>query len=456
MKITFSQFTSAGLVRSNNQDSLLSVSDGDFGLFVVADGMGGHFGGEIASGRLVDKLKKWWDTFCADRCEFDVCCEQLKGIITNVNDSIYTEYSQNGKICGTTVALVLIYENKYLLINAGDSRVYSLDKGKLKQESVDHVFAVEAKIKGELTDDEINEHRNKNKLTSAVGCKQQFKMNVRTAPLEDSTFFICSDGVYKYCDESDIKSAMKQKDYDKAAEQIKQKVEDSGAGDNFSFIKITLGEGGAAGLDFSVISDLAAKIGTKKIAVIAAAVIVLVLAMIIAVNSKESDIEEKAESESVVQNDTDISVNTAANTETSPATGSDYGEEVIPLKFDSDNYTLEGKPVKFIKKYKEIVVVIDDVEYYPRNDLNEDQTQPETSDEESITAITTSEERTEPEATESGSETTTAPIEMEESSEISSSSVAEEDDIPDTEFGDDILETDHEEPTETMAEGSNS
>ncbi len=242
MKIIFSEFTSPGLVRENNQDSIFSAVSGGCGLFAVADGMGGHFGGEIASGRLTDAMKIWWSGFQANKCSFDECREQLKALITDVNNSIYAEYSSQGKICGTTVALLFIYDDKYLIINAGDSRIYRHCKGKLTQESVDHVFGTEAKIAGTMTDKEINSHKNKNKLTSAVGCKEQFKMHIKTAPLTDSSFFICTDGVYKYCSDKLIKKIFSEPDHDKLADTVRTVVEGNGAGDNFSFIRIDVGD----------------------------------------------------------------------------------------------------------------------------------------------------------------------------------------------------------------------
>lgn len=238
MTITFSEFTSAGLVRKNNQDSILSATKDNFGLFAVADGMGGHFGGEIASGRLIDALKKWWTEFIANPAKFDVCITEIKSVITDVNCSIYNEFSKTGKICGTTLALVLIYEDKYLLINIGDSRIYSLRKKVFSQESVDHVFSKEAKLSGKLTDEEINIHKNKNKLTSAIGCKEKFKMNVKTAPLNASSFFICSDGVYKFCSENDIKRFIKCTDPNKFKKNVQMVVERNGTNDNYSYIKI--------------------------------------------------------------------------------------------------------------------------------------------------------------------------------------------------------------------------
>lgn len=238
MNLSYSEYTSAGFVRQNNQDSIFSAIRDNYGLFIIADGMGGHFGGEIASCMLKTALSDWWGNF-TEETGFEESCEQIKKIIEETNSAIYNQYSSQGKICGTTLALLFFYNDRYLLINTGDSRIYSYSRWKLRQESVDHVFSEEKKITGELTDDEIEMHRNKNKLTSAIGCKKNFKMNIKTAPLDrKTTFFLCSDGVYKLCDDKLIRRAVKIKDSTVMTEMLKNNIEENGASDNFSFIRI--------------------------------------------------------------------------------------------------------------------------------------------------------------------------------------------------------------------------
>ena len=238
MSFLYSEYTSAGLVRQNNQDSIFASAKDNCGLFIVADGMGGHFGGEIASGMLKTALSEWWSEF-NEETEFEESCEQIKSIIEKTNADIYNEYSSQGRICGTTLALLFFYNDRYLLINTGDSRIYSYSRWKLRQESVDHVFSEEKKITGELTAEEISEHRNKNKLTSAIGCKKNFKMNIRTAPIDKGVmFFICSDGVYKLCNDKFIRRAVRTKNSDIMTDMLKKNIEENGASDNFSFIRI--------------------------------------------------------------------------------------------------------------------------------------------------------------------------------------------------------------------------
>lgn len=245
MNISFSQYTSAGLVRQNNEDSLFAAENDRCALFAVADGMGGHFGGELASGCMTEALGQWWKDFERSPIEFKDCAESLRQVITEVNEKLYSKYSLKGQTCGTTIALLMIYADRYILMNAGDSRVYCMRRGKVIKESVDHVFAAEARMAGEMTESEINSHKNKDKLTSAIGCRAEFKLNVKTAPLtENSSFFICSDGVYKYCSEKDIKKFISIKDHTGTKAAVKALVEENGARDNFSYIKIIVGRGG--------------------------------------------------------------------------------------------------------------------------------------------------------------------------------------------------------------------
>ncbi|MGN0691124.1 MAG: PP2C family protein-serine/threonine phosphatase [Oscillospiraceae bacterium] len=237
MKIEFSKFTSAGLVRENNQDSVFAAADGEYGLFAVADGMGGHFHGEIASEEIVSALEKWWAEFIASPYEYDKCYDELKQILYNVNDRIYDEYSKNGQICGSTVAILFIFRNRYMLINSGDTRIYSRSFFKIRQESVDHVYGREAVITGLVTKKEAEELPDGDRLTAAVGCRERLALYIASAPLGRKSFLICSDGVYKYCGRFDIDAALFMKD---PTEFICRKVTEGGAGDNFSFVRISV------------------------------------------------------------------------------------------------------------------------------------------------------------------------------------------------------------------------
>lgn len=237
MLIEYVNFTSCGLVRQINQDSIFAASKDEYGLFAVADGMGGHFKGEIASGTLIDMLKTWWQEFITEMYEFDKCYDDLRQIMYDTNEKIYNEFSNKGKICGTTIGLVFIFNDRYIVINSGDTRVYAKYGLKITQLSKDHIYGKEALITGNITKKEITASPNKNKLTAAIGSKKELKMYIVSAPLKGNVFLICSDGVYKFCNFLNIITAMLIKDPQKYITKV---IEKNGAGDNYSFIKINI------------------------------------------------------------------------------------------------------------------------------------------------------------------------------------------------------------------------
>ena len=279
MNISYSEFTSAGAVRPNNQDSIFSSVSGDYAIFVVADGMGGHFGGEIASSLLTDSIRDWWNIFLAEKQEFEKCCHDISDVIQKVNEQIYNEYSKNGKICGTTAAILFLYEDMYYIINSGDTRIYKLSGFKLKQETVDHVYGKEAVISGDLSRKEAAVHHNRYKLTSSVGGFEHCKISSKSSELRKCCFFMCSDGVYKYCKEWDIFNfCMRNND----CEKLVQKINVNGAEDNYSYIR--------------VITDAneSGRYAFKKYAAYAAVLLIIAVAVIVGnlVQTNQNDISK--------------------------------------------------------------------------------------------------------------------------------------------------------------------
>lgn len=239
MIISYKNISETGLVRKLNEDSHLERKEGKRALFVVADGMGGHFGGEIASARVIEKLTECWENVIRTNSPFNVVTESIKSSVRAANDEIYAEYSSKGKICGTTLALVAVIDDVVLIMNIGDSRIYSAYKGGLKQESTDHVYIEEEKRKNAAAEKELRNSALSERLTSAVGCYTNYKLDMKTEPLRDTQYIICSDGVYKFMSDPDLARAMKKKP-DEVLQYIKTNVEKAGARDNFTFTRIDI------------------------------------------------------------------------------------------------------------------------------------------------------------------------------------------------------------------------
>lgn len=198
-----------GKVRDINQDAILTVSKDNCGLFVVADGMGGHSQGEKASQHIVQTLLEWWKAFSPAKYDNDFkrMIYALKQMLEQANREIYRSYNQTAT-CGSTAVILFIYKNTYGILYAGDSRIYMYYERKLRQMTVDEVWENQPDLspkERKLCWDYCH-----GKLLNAVGIKQEIECKVITDELEEGmVFLLCSDGLYKYCSERYLKRCMK-------------------------------------------------------------------------------------------------------------------------------------------------------------------------------------------------------------------------------------------------------
>lgn len=181
-----------GPVRPVNQDRAGRFEDGTSGLYLVADGMGGHYGGEKASSAVLDGMSDWWERFRASSQRPGIVqgMEQLRAVLERAHRSIQSN-TPPGLVCGTTVTALLIAGGEYALLSCGDSRCYLLP-GR---------FPLAPSLR-QLTHDDVVPPGSKDagKLLCAVGAGSGPRITVTTAPLPSGgVFALCSDGIYKYC-----------------------------------------------------------------------------------------------------------------------------------------------------------------------------------------------------------------------------------------------------------------
>ncbi|MGN0653713.1 MAG: protein phosphatase 2C domain-containing protein [Oscillospiraceae bacterium] len=236
----FCEYSNTGIIRDINQDSLLAVSSGESGLFVVADGMGGHIDGGFASDTVKKACREWWDfSFCKSTdIELSDAVDGIKEAVESANEKLIAYMDGKDGICGTTVAVVFVHKGTYAVMNIGDSRIYMAGRKGVRKISFDHTLNSFEEIKG-VDSAEIS---SKDKLTQAVGAKKQLSWYCATDKLKgDEKFFICTDGVYKQMNEKELFGVIKNYSDD---ETIKKEVEKqvilNGAPDNFSFIAVNL------------------------------------------------------------------------------------------------------------------------------------------------------------------------------------------------------------------------
>ncbi len=199
--------TDIGKHRTNNEDSFFLTLDRINylqNLFIVADGMGGHNAGEIASQEAIKRLIE----FILDR---EVVGKDygsfMKKATEHANYQTYIKSVKNKglKGMGTTITALTIVDNKGYYTHVGDSRIYVFRNNELKQLSLDHTFIQEMVKSGRLTEDEAKAHPNKNMITRAVGISANVEVDFCEVEVyKDDILLLCSDGLTGMVTNEDI------------------------------------------------------------------------------------------------------------------------------------------------------------------------------------------------------------------------------------------------------------
>jgi serine/threonine protein phosphatase PrpC len=227
--------TDVGKVRKLNEDSILDR--GEAGLWVVADGMGGHSAGDLASQLIVNSLTKL-DTGGALA---DVV-ERLEETVQNVNDRLFAVANAHNQTSGSTVVMLLISGCHAVVMWAGDSRCYLLRDGQLHQITTDHTQIELFIAKGLLTRAEAAGHPSGNMVTRAVGVTDCLLLEMDLLELQDGDcYLLCSDGLDKHLKDDEIAQQLLGEDPQIMARTLIDLTLARGAMDNVSVcvVKVT-------------------------------------------------------------------------------------------------------------------------------------------------------------------------------------------------------------------------
>lgn len=236
LRVESGALTHVGKVRSNNEDSHLAREES--GLWVVADGMGGHEGGEWASAKIVEELG---DAILPS--DFDGACEKIAGAIHVANAVIFRKASQRGRQMGSTVVALFVRGNRFVVFWVGDSRAYLLRDGQLMRVSRDHSQVQQMLDSGLISAEEAANHPMGHVLARAVGVTETLELDSRGGEIEPGdTFLLCSDGLHGYVPESDIARLLRRGIADMASEELVALTLQRGAPDNVTVITITFTE----------------------------------------------------------------------------------------------------------------------------------------------------------------------------------------------------------------------
>ena len=225
--------THVGCVRALNEDAVLNRPD--LGLWAVADGMGGHDSGEVASAMIVDAL--------ADVRSFGSAYAFRDGVtaaLQEVNTALLARAAQRGaQMIGSTVAALLAYDGHYACVWAGDTRVYHQRGGEFRRISRDHSVVQELLDAGALTPEEARSHKRGNVITRAVGAAPTLSLDVVYGHIRPGDrFLLCSDGLTTVVDDRDIEAMLIAPPLEAAVERLVNKALTRGAPDNVSVLLV--------------------------------------------------------------------------------------------------------------------------------------------------------------------------------------------------------------------------
>lgn len=237
--------TDKGNVRENNEDYFyISNSLDEVQLYLLADGMGGYNGGEIASKLAVQTAKNYIENNFKDiEKDKDSIIQLLGSSMEYANMVVYEKSKETPELqgMGTTLEICLIYNNKAYIGHVGDSRIYRVRKQFIRKLTQDHSYVQKLVKEGTITKEQAEHHPQKNMLMKALGCNAFVEPDVMVKGfLKDDIIIMCSDGLSNLVDQETI--------YEMASKNIEQGTKD--------LVQLAKGRGGYDNITVVIIKNI--------------------------------------------------------------------------------------------------------------------------------------------------------------------------------------------------------
>ena len=234
--------TDVGKMREMNQDNYyISGNEDKFKLYIVADGMGGYKGGEIASAIAIASAKNYLENNFDDIEHDKINIQKLvKSAIEYANMVVYEKAKEEKELSemGTTMELCLIYGNRAYIGHVGDSRIYRIRKNYIRKLTTDHSYVEELVKDGTITKEEAAKHPKKNMLMKAVGCNSYVEPDIMVKGFEkDDILVITSDGLTNMVTDEQIYNIVKE-NTESATQKLIDKANEQGGYDNITVVVI--------------------------------------------------------------------------------------------------------------------------------------------------------------------------------------------------------------------------
>lgn len=244
--------TDVGLKRELNEDNMLMLEDeseelGPYGVYVVADGLGGHVAGEIASQLTVDAIQQRHTNLPPSPSTLSIE-EWLRDATMAANEAVLQrqQESEESRKMGSTLVMALIAGNEAHIVNVGDSRAYYIHHEKIEQVSVDHSLVERLVQIGQITREEARTHKQRNVIYSTIGEKRKLEIGHYKVTLSSGDrVLLCSDGLSeKLSDDEILKISHHQSDLVLALQLLVEAAKQAGGDDNITAILVEMNNQG--------------------------------------------------------------------------------------------------------------------------------------------------------------------------------------------------------------------
>jgi PPM family protein phosphatase len=235
--------TDLGNIRTNNEDAGLFFRIADAGIthekgciLMVADGMGGHAAGEVASKMATEIISKEYFKNGNGSIE-----KNLAKVFTLANKNILEAANADSskKGMGTTCTALIVANKQVYYAHVGDSRAYVIKNNNIARITTDHTYVQELIKAGTITAAEAEKHPQRNILTNAMGTKPQIRIDTGKCEFsfeENDRLMLCSDGLYDYLDDAEIAAIVNNKPVSEAAQQLIDEAKKRGGHDNITVV----------------------------------------------------------------------------------------------------------------------------------------------------------------------------------------------------------------------------
>ncbi len=209
MELKVGARSDVGMIRSGNEDNFFAEADDRRGVFVVADGMGGHAAGEVASEMAVQIVSRHLLSLTSvrDRASAEKLAQAMRDANRAIYDRMLAEVDKQGM--GTTASVLVLSDNQFLIGQIGDSRIYLLRDGALTQLTKDHSYVQEQVDAGLLTPEQARYHPYSNVITRCVGASESVDADIYEGEMKPGdVFLLASDGLTGMVDDRRLQAML--------------------------------------------------------------------------------------------------------------------------------------------------------------------------------------------------------------------------------------------------------